>query len=550
MSIELIKTQIASFLDSTEPEVMAIRGSWGVGKTFTWNQVLLDSKEHEKLKWGKYSYITLFGVNSLDTLKNAIFENLIDKKLIGTEPTVSSFKDNAVSMSASLGRRGLKQLKNLPFIKQGNSMIDSLSYMYVSESLICIDDLERKGSALDPKDVLGIVSQLKEQKKCKIVILLNDSDIKKIPNYNEFKEKVIDKELNFNPTPTECVKLIVSDNHPLYAEFKGCVESLKLTNMRVLKKTFGFINQCSEYCEAFESEVVSQVCQSLTLFVSSYYKSSSDNHIPSIEFLLNKSLYVSNRNEDCEEEKKWRLTLQEYGFYYLDELDRVLIEVVQSGFVNEQAFLVAANLVNEKHVKGKQEHNFHEAWRAFHNSFDNDDEAFRDILYSTASNALSTMSPTNLSSTVCLLRDINEPKLATSLIETFIKMRKDDREVFNLGSSNPFGDKIDDEVTQLFEEALVENEELESIKDLLKRVSTNQSWGNEDIERLVKVSEDEYFDLFKAENGEHLSKIVAFSLKHGAVENAKKALIRIGNESPLNQRRVEKFGIDVKNEHF
>ncbi|WP_285286141.1 hypothetical protein [Klebsiella pneumoniae] len=33
MSLEFIKEQLSDFISSTEPEVMAIQGEWGIGKT-------------------------------------------------------------------------------------------------------------------------------------------------------------------------------------------------------------------------------------------------------------------------------------------------------------------------------------------------------------------------------------------------------------------------------------------------------------------------------------------------------------------------------------
>ena len=59
-------------------------------------------------------------------------------------------------------------MKELPYIKSAAPAIEAWSFMSVSDSLICIDDLERKGSSLELKDVLGLISLLKEQKKCKV----------------------------------------------------------------------------------------------------------------------------------------------------------------------------------------------------------------------------------------------------------------------------------------------------------------------------------------------------------------------------------------------
>lgn len=42
MSIKLIKQQINRFLSSQTPEVISIKGAWGVGKTYAWNTYLVE----------------------------------------------------------------------------------------------------------------------------------------------------------------------------------------------------------------------------------------------------------------------------------------------------------------------------------------------------------------------------------------------------------------------------------------------------------------------------------------------------------------------------
>jgi len=58
MSLELVKDQIGRFLGTAEPEVMAIRGAWGVGKTFTWKKYLDGaSRRDDGIALKKYSYV-------------------------------------------------------------------------------------------------------------------------------------------------------------------------------------------------------------------------------------------------------------------------------------------------------------------------------------------------------------------------------------------------------------------------------------------------------------------------------------------------------------
>jgi len=49
-------------------------------------------KDNGKVALGKYSYLSLFGVNSIEALKFGIFENLIGVEMIGTEIGLETFR--------------------------------------------------------------------------------------------------------------------------------------------------------------------------------------------------------------------------------------------------------------------------------------------------------------------------------------------------------------------------------------------------------------------------------------------------------------------------
>ena len=62
MSLEDIKRSIKHFLSTDKPEVMCLRGKWGVGKTYLWDECLKESKVEGLLTANDYSYVSLFGM--------------------------------------------------------------------------------------------------------------------------------------------------------------------------------------------------------------------------------------------------------------------------------------------------------------------------------------------------------------------------------------------------------------------------------------------------------------------------------------------------------
>lgn len=75
--------QIRRFLKSNNPEVIAIKGAWGVGKTYAWKAILKSARDDNAIHLKKYAYVSLFSITSLEELRRAIFESVIDTELIG-----------------------------------------------------------------------------------------------------------------------------------------------------------------------------------------------------------------------------------------------------------------------------------------------------------------------------------------------------------------------------------------------------------------------------------------------------------------------------------
>jgi hypothetical protein len=67
-SLDSTKAEITRFLRGTDPEVLCVSGEWGVGKTFLWRSVLDTLRKARELSLTRYSYVSLFGLNSLDDM--------------------------------------------------------------------------------------------------------------------------------------------------------------------------------------------------------------------------------------------------------------------------------------------------------------------------------------------------------------------------------------------------------------------------------------------------------------------------------------------------
>ena len=116
MSIRLIENEIHRSLATREPEVICIKGYWGVGKTFAWNRYLEQARNRKNgIALKHYAYVFLFGITSLEELKYAIFENTLGTTGIGVEPSLETLRSNTMEVVKRLGKKtALPLLQQLP----------------------------------------------------------------------------------------------------------------------------------------------------------------------------------------------------------------------------------------------------------------------------------------------------------------------------------------------------------------------------------------------------------------------------------------------------
>lgn len=220
---------------------IAITGSWGVGKTYFWKS-FLDSQLSEERIYKKdnvfnrkYAYVSLFGLESLSDLKTQIYSSIENyhstieiPKWVKGLPAI--FKDTKISQ---LG------------ISASAKVFDNLMFNNVKDAIICFDDFERMSNKLDIKDVMGLANQLKLEKNCQIILILDESKTEgdNKNKYSEYKEKLIDEEIKITsvePLIRENAKDIDKPLVDLMVEF---ADELEIHNFRFFQKVIKLYKQ-------------------------------------------------------------------------------------------------------------------------------------------------------------------------------------------------------------------------------------------------------------------------------------------------------------------
>lgn len=564
MSVEKVSKAVEDFLKEIGPGVLSIKGSWGAGKTYFWSKAVKEAAD-KKLFSTRYAYVSLFGITSLDELKYAIFEQTVDSSQIGKEFTLENVKTNLNLLRNQLSRKSYRFLRDIPVIKNIGSAIQSASYLSVRDTLICLDDLERKGDSLITKDILGLVSLLREQRNCKVVLIFNQYrlDKKSTKDYKSFREKVIDVEVNYAPKAEEAANIVFPRECEKHQMLRDISSALGIRNIRILRKLNRFFKLVDPLLAkgAFEPELLSTVIHSAAIGTLCYY--SHDNNLPGFAYLKSKGYsgfnlnHLNNENAPTKKEQQWDAWLTKHNFLYTDELDNEIFTIIDTGYVVEASFLDAASTHNALLIANKSENSVKQAWSLYHNSFnDNADELVTALVKAIKLHG-GHISPSNLNSTIKLLKNLGKQDEASQSLSAYVDLNLDRPKVFDL-DMYAFGDNVDDlDIINTFHKLTAKSQETFTLKDAVQNLAENDGWGKLEEEVLFATTTEQFYKFFKEQNSESLRSYALSCLQFGTMagtteeqrkisDKAKKALQKIAKESELNGIRVRGLGVDVE----
>ncbi|MCW2237625.1 P-loop NTPase fold protein [Azospirillum canadense] len=559
MSTELIKSELLSFLGRKDAEVLCISGKWGVGKTHVWRKQLEEAQRSENIALERYSYVSLFGIGSLDDLKYAIFENVVPTATGDFNAdinTLNGFIENSSGSWRKLARYG----QSIPLIKNftGGDTPAALSFLTIRKQIICIDDIERRGSKLDIADVLGLVSFLKEQRSCKVALILNNEqlDDKSRDNFHEHLDKVVDLLISYEPTPQESTSIALENSGNIAHSISELCVTLGISNIRVIKKIDRLAHKVYPTVSGFNDGVLRKILMSLVLFGWAFYQRET---APSLDFIVSnerRSLFGRSKNDNLPtKEAAWNALLESYGFWRADEFDLVLAEGVRNGYFDLTKILEHGRALHEKMEALSAGGSFEEAWRRYHESFDNDHEEVLDEIYSSFKKNAKYISPINVNSTVEIFRDLHRNEQASEIVACYFEALNDEKASLNL-NSYPFHNEITDaELKNEFKKRFFGANKEANIPEIMLKLKSG--WNDSDLALLAEMAVDEYYKIFKQHRGKELRTIISGCLQFDIMEptsknikeisaRAKDALRRIAGESRINAHRVKKFGISIE----
>lgn len=552
MSVEHVTKAIEAFLASTKPEVLCIRGRWGTGKTYNWrNQTRRLREKPGGIALNQYAYVSLFGINSIAEIKTTILQVNSPRKEIGDFVSNETLKNRLNDGEKSMRKVVAMLMPSVFGETLGKAIVSALSVM-ISEQIVCFDDLERKGSDLHIGDVLGYISHLKEDRRCKIVILLNEEAFQSEDDkqFRSYLEKVVDKSLSFEPTPAECAAIAIEDTGPTANYVRERVTRLGVDNVRVISKIYALVKDIEHLFAGFELSVFQNAASSIAVLGWSHLQ---PDIAPTWSYLVKRSEWssINNKEEPTSEENAWNQLLKEYGYGATDQFDIALMMGIRAGYFEPKIVEEHAELLNSQALRNKAESELHEAWSYHHYSFSTTEKEVIDRLVTCFTKNVAHYRLAHLNSLANLLKQIGNEEDFKAITGAYLGAKKGNVRSFDLSEAF-VREEVHRDLRTILDAELATYATSTTFEGALDDLYQS-GFSSRLIGILANGTVDDFFKAFKAFQGDRLNNALAglreiLRLTNPTTEGvtvlnlAGEALERIGTESDFNKNRVRGWG--------
>ena len=336
MTIEQSKTQLISLIDNADLKVIALTGAWGTGKTHLWNEIRKESQD--PIVEGA-RYVSLFGLKDINQLKLKVVQSALP---VGGESS---------SLTEGLMKTWKVSVDALKKVHEGFSALDELALVAVPVALrnrfVVIDDIERKHASLSVDEVLGFVDEYSQNFGTRFLLILN-SDQFSAPTdsalWATFREKVVEEELRFTPTPGEAFDIAVPNlNSPYRAMARTAVDACGITNIRVIRQAYRLVVRLLGATGDMPLAIQARTVPSIVLisalankaikngptleYVAGYNRGSSDF----MTRYLGQEGDASKENAEDSTPAAWKVLLSKLGINSSDEFEELVVAFVCDG---------------------------------------------------------------------------------------------------------------------------------------------------------------------------------------------------------------------------
>ena len=335
---ENIEQRLTEILQRDNAVCVVLDGEWGVGKTTFWKNF-----SNEKFKENSV-YVSLFGRESIQEIKQEIGIQIYKRNKY-----ISEFSEKAKNLRLDkvidevTPKLGSALIGCIPFFKKEN----------FKDVIIYFDDFERISDKINLKDVLGTISEYKEQQNCHIVMILNRSKMtvpaketqkedkknledKELKNasqikdnkteleriLSDYKDKIMNYEFYYDPTPQESFNIISGELEEVYRDAASqYFAKHAVNNIRVMRRAINALNDYKQYLED-KLQKYQPIKDNAITYILGISIINAMNSSAEVERFLGKLDYCSNLMDvyDLFKNRK-NISNSEYVFAFSDDTD-------------------------------------------------------------------------------------------------------------------------------------------------------------------------------------------------------------------------------------
>ncbi len=525
-----LENSLLTFLTKDTYKVAILKGEWGVGKTYFWKNFLKNNTDVLN-KFRAYSYVSIFGIKNFNSINTKLFSGF---KILDN----SKFKKQVEKLKPL--SQILKAVK-IPGVNSSEAVNNIIESNLINNFLICIDDMERKEKDLSISSVLGLISTLKEEKNCKIILIFNDEmlDDETKKGLNEYREKIVDIELSYTPTIDENLKIIWPDG--LRQTTTDLFHKLKLNNIRIMQK----VRWIQEY---FENKIKNDYPYLYERFMEKAACLSILYHAYSKKFDLNEMLNRSYAmyhllDEDNEQKEKYKV-LDDMN-HFPENFDQIIADYLRDGYVDLEKYEDNLSKANEQYRMSDISSAYQDLRKTFDSNFKTSQDTFIEKSMDFLEIHIQDLYLQEVIDLTNLIQEVDPLKNFDSILDTASDIhvkRLEDRDI--IYSSLP--KRIREKLTQK-----IKNRKIKRIpiSDLFNKLVMRDSWNSADIEFLSIYEKSDFYDWITQEDDKVILIIRSFferfdspnknEITESVILKIKAALDDVKSRSKLDELRVD-----------
>lgn len=258
-NITNLEKKLVKLIEAEKPCAIALTGEWGVGKTHLWNEIR--DNNGKSFSGKKYAYVSLFGLDSLESLKLAIATE-VQTDATDDSPLNIDISKHFKKLFGFVGGGSIGASGDMRFgINIGNKLVTNIIMSHLKDTLVCLDDIERKSDSLPMSEILGLVNYLRNERKCQVLMIMHDEESEDKDYFDKYKEKVFDEVLILDDS-LSIIKDKISDieTFPIYEKFYQTIGVRNLRFYQRVQKTYHeIIKHSSSLSKLSKEEILRQV---------------------------------------------------------------------------------------------------------------------------------------------------------------------------------------------------------------------------------------------------------------------------------------------------